>query len=102
MLIIFLFSPISANSTSTAKIWPKIIFFAELIKILSESKKKRLKSVQVRSLRKIVHVFVIFITKSEFRFWPLPLKMNSTVGAEYAPDRENAAEIPMGGTPFCQ
>ena len=43
MLIIFLFSPISANSTSTAKIWPKIIFFAKLIKILSDSKKRDLK-----------------------------------------------------------
>ena len=38
-----------------------------------------LSKVQQRSLSKIVHIFVIFILKSQFRFWPLPLKMNSTV-----------------------
>ena len=43
MFISFLFSPISADSTFTAKIWPKCIFFVKLIKFLSDSKKRDLK-----------------------------------------------------------
>ena len=73
MLITFLFFPISVNTTFTPKIWPKIIFFAKLIKFLLGFEEKRLKSVQERSLSKIVYIFIIFITKSQFRFWPLPL-----------------------------
>ena len=40
MMITFLFFPISVNTTFTPKIWPKIICFAKLTKILSDSKKK--------------------------------------------------------------
>ena len=58
---------------------PKIVDRPEISSAPLGFEKKRLKSVQERSLSKIVHVFIIFITKSELRFWPLPLKMDSTV-----------------------
>ena len=54
-------------------------FFRKIDKIPLGFEKKRLKTVQERSLSKIVHVFVIVVMKNEVLFFQLPLKVDSTV-----------------------
>ena len=52
---------------------------SKIFKIPLRFEKKTLKPARVRSLSKIVHVFVILNIKSEVLLFQLPMKVDSTV-----------------------
>ena len=54
---------------------------SKIFKIPLRFEKKTLKPARVRSLSKIVHVFVIVVIKSQVLLFQLPLKVDSTVVA---------------------
>ena len=56
---------------------------SKIFKIPLRFEKKTLKPARVRSLSKIVHVFVILNIKSEVLLFQLPLKVDSTVSNMY-------------------
>ena len=58
---------------------------SKIFKIPLRFEKKTLKPARVRSLSKIIHVFVILNIKSEVLLFQLPLKVDSTVNHRWGP-----------------